>query len=99
MKPNLNLKGSQGYNVEQDKPLNRSLQSSLENISSMSSNGALEVNLKTCAKWTKWRVYNLSMWDTHLSLYLQLSSFGHFFFPRFHICMCEALFVFAFQLR
>ena len=65
MKPNLNLKGSQGCNVEPDKPLNQSLQSGSENISSMSSNGpprntcgALEVNLKTCAKGTKGRVYS-----------------------------------------
>ena len=64
VKPSLNLKGSQGHNVELDKPLNQTLQSGLENISSMSRNGpprnyygALEMNLKTCAKGTKWRVY------------------------------------------
>ena len=53
MKPNLNLKGSQGHNVEPDKPLNQSLESGSEKTSSMSSigpskhyYGALEVNLK-----------------------------------------------------
>ena len=52
--------------MESDKPLNQSLQSDSENISSMSSNGsprnycgALEVNLKACAKRKKWRIYNI----------------------------------------
>ena len=65
MKPNLNLKGSQCHNVEPDKPLNQSLQSRSENVSYTSSNGPsknhcriLEVNLKACAKGTKWRVYS-----------------------------------------
>ena len=50
-----------------DKYLNQSLQGSLKKISSMSSNGlprnycgALEVNLKTCAKGTKLKVYIIS---------------------------------------
>ena len=66
MKPNLNLKGNQGRNVELDKPLNQSLQSGLEKVSYTSSSrpsrnyyGALEVNLKICAKWTKLRVYRV----------------------------------------
>ena len=64
MKPSLNLKGSQGHNVEPDKPLNQSLQNGSKKVSYMSSNrpskehyGTLEVNLKTCVKETKWRVY------------------------------------------
>ena len=75
MNPNLNLKGNQGHNMELGKPLNQSLQSVSENISSMSSNGsskrhcgALKTNLKTCAKWTKWRVYNHSTTFHHISL-------------------------------
>ena len=40
MKPNLNLKGSQGHNEEPDKPLNQSLQGGSEKISYMSSNGS-----------------------------------------------------------
>ena len=65
MKPKLNLKGSQGHNVEPNKPFNQSPQSGSKKISYMSSDGssknycgALEVNLKTCAKETKWKVYN-----------------------------------------
>ena len=41
MKPNLNLKGSQGHNEELDKPLNQSLQAGSEKISYMSSNEPL----------------------------------------------------------
>nr|CAN80683.1 hypothetical protein VITISV_006098 [Vitis vinifera] len=66
MKPNLNLKGNQGRNVELDKPLNQSLQSGLEKVSYTSSSrpsrnyyGALELNLKICAKGTKLRVYRV----------------------------------------
>ena len=64
MKPNPNLKGNQGHKVESNKPFNQSLQNGSENISSMSNNGplrhyygALEMNLKTCTKGTKMRVY------------------------------------------
>ena len=49
-----------------DKSLNQSLQGGSKKVSSMSSNGPPrkyceepEVNLKTCAKWTKWRVYKI----------------------------------------
>ena len=52
--------------MELDKPLNQSLQSGSEKVSYTSSNrpskkhyGTLEVNLKTCTKGTKWRVYNM----------------------------------------
>ena len=48
-----------------DKSLNQNLQSGSKKISYMSSNGslgnyygALKVNLKTCDKGTKWKVYN-----------------------------------------
>ena len=48
-----------------DKSLNQSLQGGEKKINNMNNNGlprnyceTLEVNLKTCAKWTKWRVYN-----------------------------------------
>ena len=57
MKPKLNLKGNQGHNVKPIKPLNESPQNGSKKINYMSSNGssknycgALEVNLKTCAK-------------------------------------------------
>ena len=66
MKPNINLKSSQGCNVEPGKPLNQNLKNGLEKVSYTRSNGSkknhcrtLEVNLKTCAKMTKWRVYKL----------------------------------------
>ena len=39
MKPNLNLKSSQGHNVESNKPLNQSFQGGLEKISYINSNG------------------------------------------------------------
>ena len=39
MKPNLNLKDSQGHNVDPNKPLNQSLQSGSEKVSYMNSNG------------------------------------------------------------
>ena len=65
MKLNLNSKDYQGRNMEPDKPLNQSPQSGLEKVSYTSRNGlskkhcgTLEVNLKTCAKGTKWSVYN-----------------------------------------
>ena len=65
MKPNLNLKGNQGHNVEPGKPLNQSLQSSSKKVSYMSSNGpsrdyckVLVMDFKTCAKGIKLRVYN-----------------------------------------
>ena len=52
--------------MEPDKPLNQNLQNGSEKVSYTSSNGStknhcrtLEVNLKTCAKMTKWRVYKL----------------------------------------
>ena len=52
--------------MELDKPLNQSLQSGLEKVSYTSSSrpsrnyyGALEVNLKICAKGTKLRVYKV----------------------------------------
>ncbi|KAL6312710.1 hypothetical protein AAG906_024668 [Vitis piasezkii] len=66
MKPNLNLKGNQGRNIELDKPLNQSLQSGSRKVSYTSSSrpsrnyyGALKVNLKICAKGTKLRVYRV----------------------------------------
>ena len=52
--------------MELDKSLNQSLRGGSKKVSSMSSNelprnyyGALKMNLKTCAKGTKWRVYNI----------------------------------------
>ena len=60
MNPNINLMGSQGHNVEPDKPLNQNPQSGSENISSMSSHeptrdycGVLKEHLKSCAIRTK----------------------------------------------
>ena len=52
--------------MELDKSFNQSLQRGSKKVSSMSSNGlprnyygALKMNLKTCVKGTKWRVYNI----------------------------------------
>ncbi|KAJ9671211.1 hypothetical protein PVL29_027276 [Vitis rotundifolia] len=67
--PNLNLKGSQGHNVEPHKnPSTKVPKVTQKKVSSINSNGpprnyygALEVNLKTCAKGTKWRVYTMAI--------------------------------------
>ena len=52
--------------MELDKSLNQSLRGGSKKVSSMNSNGlprnycgVLKMNLKTCAKGTKWRVYNI----------------------------------------
>ncbi|KAJ9691502.1 hypothetical protein PVL29_013627 [Vitis rotundifolia] len=67
--PNLNLKSSQGHNLEPHKnPSTKVPKVTQKKVSSMSSNEpprnycrALEVNLKTCAKGTKWRVYTMAI--------------------------------------
>ena len=65
-KPKSRIGAAKGHNKGSDNPSTKVSEVAQKNVSSMSSYGpprnycgALEVNLKTCAKGTKLRVYNL----------------------------------------
>ena len=78
MKPSLN-QDAKDHNKGSDKSLNQSLRGGSKKVSSMSSNGpprnycgALKMNLKTCAKGTKLRVYT-----TNLKFLILCTSIGN----------------------